>query len=211
MKVKKLRAALRATSSMIERAGDEEGALRLQRLELILSGWDDKDVSAFVLYVAALQYAAGRRRTEAVVTLHELRANLADLANTVEAVSNKKTADSIRDLAAAMRGRPELSADEALHDLEDLLATGKAETRDGYISRLRGAGAERTQFDPVLSEIEKDKMMTKNDLDMIAHAYTNGREKWPNRKSALKAIETDFVQRVYEVAKMKIVEKAKVW
>ncbi|MEO0809044.1 MAG: hypothetical protein AAFW82_00090 [Pseudomonadota bacterium] len=53
--------------------------------------------------------------------------------------------------------------------------------------------------------------MKKRDIDIIAHAYIGGREKWPSKKAALEAIEQRFVERAYHASRMNILSKTRVW
>jgi len=77
-----------------------------------------------------------------------------------------------------------------------------------YVERLRDASVDRGIFDRVLAELTKDKSVRKGEADAIAHRYTGGRDKWPKKADALRAIADWFAREAYQAVKMKQVDKA---
>lgn len=76
-----------------------------------------------------------------------------------------------------------------------------------YVQRLRDAGIDNNIFDNIFSELLKDKQISKEDADAIAHRYTKGRDRWPTKAAALQELKTRFGERVYQAAKMTRVDK----
>ena len=77
-----------------------------------------------------------------------------------------------------------------------------------YVQQLHGAGTAQHVFDRVYADLLNDRRVGKAEADAIAHRYTGGRDKWPKKNEALRAIENWFTQGAYQAVKMKQVDKA---
>lgn len=94
------------------------------------------------------------------MNLKRLRDEFNDTASVVEslgAAGNKAAADEIRAIGAILEGPDDLSADQALQALENLLARERRELRDTYGERLTRAGTDKTGFEQVHAELATDK------------------------------------------------------
>lgn len=140
-----------------------------------------------------------------------LREAIRDLAGVVEATSTKRAGDDVRALEDCLSGGDDRKARDAVTEFEDIVRQEKERFRAAYVDRLNDAGTDRALFEPLFAELSSDKRLLTDDANAIAHAYTQGREKWPTKSAALGAIKTLFGERAYQVAKMKIVEKTRVW
>jgi hypothetical protein len=79
---------------------------------------------------------------------------------------------------------------------------------DQYVGRLEKAGIDSNEFQAVLSEIRRDKLIRKPEANGIAAAYTKGRLTWPTKGEAFEAIEATFRDRAFQAVKMLQVDKA---
>jgi hypothetical protein len=145
------------------------------------------------------------------MALSVLRHALQSIADVIEAASTKRAAEDVRSIGTVLVGSDDRSATEAIADLERVMGLQGQLRRDSAIAQLNAANTDRAAFDAVIAELDKNKKITKDDVDAIAHTYTHGRTSWKSRKAAIDAIKVSFNDRAYQAAKMKIVEKAKVW
>lgn len=145
------------------------------------------------------------------MTVKAVKETIADAAAVVEAASSGAAADEIRDAGALLGEDAERPAAEAIAELEQLLGQQRRELIVSYAERLRQAGTDEAAFGVVEQALEADALMGRSDVEAIAHAYCQGRSKWPSRKAALKAIRTKFTERAYNESKMRIVERSRVW
>ena len=135
---------------------------------------------------------------------------LGALRGIVAAAGAKKAAEGVRTLEGLFQEGDERPVDQALGELRDILASEKLAARETYLKRLVDAGSDEAAFNAVHLELDKNKGISKEDADAIAHSFTGGRKSWRNRKGALDAIRKKFNERSYQEGKMRIVEKYKV-
>jgi predicted RNA binding protein with dsRBD fold (UPF0201 family) len=145
------------------------------------------------------------------MALSVFRQALRNLADVVEASGTKKAAEDVRAIATVLPGPDERQVGDAIADLERLMKLEGEQRLELYVAQLNAAGTDRSVFERIVDDITKNKRVTKQDADAIAHGYTRGRTSWKTRKAAIDAMKTSFDDRSYQAAKMKIVDKAKVW
>jgi hypothetical protein len=144
------------------------------------------------------------------MTLRDLQNTLADLARFADASGGKKGGADIRTISGLLAGGGDLPAEKAIEELSSLIEEFKQEIRQAYTERLTLAATRFDEFEPVFAELTANKLMDKDDMDKIAHAYIGARATYRSRKAALDAIKDRFEERVYQASKMKIVERYKV-
>jgi hypothetical protein len=153
------------------------------------------------------------------MNVKELREALEEAEGILAAAGAKSRSKDFRSFLDLLNGHDERPVKEFLADLRHRLngsqtAPPKSSKQlneqvvIGYIERLRDASINRTSFDRVFAELTKDKSVRKNEADAIAHRYTGGREKWPKKSDALRAIADWFTHEAYQAVKMKQVDKA---
>lgn len=132
---------------------------------------------------------------------------LTGLGTVIDAAGAKRSAEDIKSLCELFPADRFHSAEEALGELRKLLEVERENKRATHLKQLREAECEEVVFSRAVNALEIDKSVDADDINAIAHAYTEGRVKWPSRKAAIKAIRSRFVERSYQQSKMKIVER----
>lgn len=79
---------------------------------------------------------------------------------------------------------------------------------DHHLHRLSAAGTDPVKFDTAISDLTKDKSVTKSGMEQIAASYTSGRSKYSSRGEAIKAIHRVFNEKQYDSVKSVQVAKA---
>jgi hypothetical protein len=82
---------------------------------------------------------------------------------------------------------------------------------DRYVNALNSTGTDKSAFTVIYNELKKDKTVSKDDVDAIAHRFTGGRAQWPSKSEALTAIEEWFDHKAYQAVKMLQVDKGTPW
>jgi hypothetical protein len=94
---------------------------------------------------------------------------------------------------------------------EDTPRVHDADRVDRYVAALNSAGTDKPAFTAVHAELKKDKVVSKEDVDTIAHRFTGGRTQWPSKSEALSAIQEWFDHKAYQAVKMIQVDKGTPW
>jgi len=74
-----------------------------------------------------------------------------------------------------------------------------------HLERLRAAGLDRSAFESAMTGVSR---LPKEHVNAIQREYIGGRDKWPTKGEALKALNNYFKEREYQNVKMQQVEKA---
>jgi hypothetical protein len=143
--------------------------------------------------------------------LKALREALADASKLFDAAQAKSAADDMRALGTVLSGPDDRPVSEAIRQLNDKLAEVKVTVRTKYLADLTSSLSDRESFAFHVLRMEKDKSMSKDDVEAVAFELMGGRKSWGTRKAAIAAIKAHFVEREYREAKLRNVDKAKVW
>jgi hypothetical protein len=153
------------------------------------------------------------------MNVKELREVLEEADGILAAAGAKSRSKDFRRFLELLQGHDEQPVGEFLAGLRQrlkgskparakLLKRADEQRISRYIEQLRDAGIDRSIFDRVFAELSKDKGVRKEEADAIAHRYTGGRDKWPKKSDALRAIADWFAHEAYQAVKMKQVDKA---
>jgi hypothetical protein len=146
------------------------------------------------------------------MTVSKLRRVLADLGSILTAAGSTKPTEDVARLAELMVGREQQPVEEFLEELRrDIAPLSSGEIVAVHIARLRDAGTDEVSFRHALQMLASDRAVKKAQADRVAHGYIGGREKWPTRTAAVKAIEKEFELRLYDTSKMKEVARSRPW
>jgi len=145
-----------------------------------------------------------------------LRKALEDIQAVFVAAKTPKLATELQSFVRIFDGRDEEKTSEFIAQIKERLNKTRAtpqlpaadQTILHYVTRLKEAGVSEPMFELTFKELSKDTKVKKGEADAIAATYTGGRQSWPKKADALKAIKVAFNERVYEAAKMRQVDKA---
>ncbi len=141
--------------------------------------------------------------------LRNLRDALTDIEKLAKAAGGKKTSVDIAAIRDLLNGEDDASVGDSIAELRNLIEVHKAEVQNAYVQQLIDAETDFILFNTLHARLSADKTIEKLDMDVIACKYTNGREKWKNRKLALDAIRDRFEERVYQAGKMDLIKEYK--
>lgn len=156
------------------------------------------------------------------MNVKELREVLEEAEGILAAAGAKGQSKEFRAFLGLLSGHDHRPVSEFLAELRKRLNGESVPTRGAeeradeatvarYVQRLRDAGADRRTFDLLFAELVKDDRVGKDEADAIAHLYTGGRDKWPKKGEALRAITDWFAHEAYQTVKLKQVDKASRW
>ena len=135
-----------------------------------------------------------------------LRETLEEAAGIMAAAGAKTQYKAFQTFLDIFKGQDNQPVAEFLADLQRRL--GRERAVDHYIERLLEAGVDKKAFDSVFAELSKDKSIRKDEANVIACRYTEGRASWPTKASAMKEIKASFAERALHAVKMRQVDKA---
>ena len=155
------------------------------------------------------------------MNVRQLREALEEAAGIFAASGAKAQKDKIEAFLEIFRGHDEEAVSEFLVGLRQRLSKPDTPVEtprnqpdelivERYVQRLRDAGADKTAFDGVFTDLSKDKAVRKEEAEAIARQYADSRTRL-DKKGALKEIKTRFTERAYQEAKMIQVDKASRW
>jgi hypothetical protein len=153
------------------------------------------------------------------MNVKELRAVLEDAEGILTAAGARGPSKDFRTFLELLQGRDDQPVAEFLAELRERLSGRQVAAHPQpkepdedvvayYVRHLHEAGTAKHVFDGVFSDLSSDRRVGKDEADAIAHAYTGGRDRWPKKSEALRAIEDWFTDGTYQAAKMKQVDKA---
>jgi hypothetical protein len=79
------------------------------------------------------------------------------------------------------------------------------------VRALNAAEANKLAFETAYAELAKDRNISKDDADVVAHRYTGGRTKWSSKAEALAAIREWFDHNALQAVKMQQVDGGTPW
>ena len=142
----------------------------------------------------------------------KLRQVLMDVGAIFSAAGASKQVADLERIAALMKGRENQPVNQFLDELQtDLAPLSTAAIIAAHVASLLKAGTDELAFRTAYDSVTRDAAVKKSEADHIAHGYIGGREKWPNKKAAIEAIEKEFVARRYDASKMKEVARSRPW
>lgn len=158
----------------------------------------------------------------------ELKAVLKRLEELYLAGGANAPAKDLRSIASLLEGHESKSVDAFIDETRTLLDHPKTaapapkpaaneELVASYADRLLGAGIDQTKFEPILSELDKDKQTSRLEWFAIANRYrnapTNGtfEFKFKSIPEARKAIRDTFIERHESASKRGVIERLTKW
>jgi hypothetical protein len=144
--------------------------------------------------------------------LTNFKLSLLNLGAVARAAGGKAAAADLEKIVEVLDkpGDDTTSAADFLKTLETRINASIADKRSQYIQDLHQAEGHAEKFERILQELSADCVMTKADIDIIAHGYTDGRKSWRSRAAGVEAIRTKFIERAYQESKMRIIRRYKV-
>ncbi|MEQ8823776.1 MAG: hypothetical protein RIC14_05325 [Filomicrobium sp.] len=157
------------------------------------------------------------------MNVKELREAIGEIQDICEAAGAAKAAADLDELTQIFDGHEDQSVSEFLAHLRSLYApvdAGQASSKtndadvsvvEGYVARLKEVGTDRQAFERIFQVLTTDPQVRKAEANAIQHSYIGGREAWPTKKAALKAIEKWFFGSRYQDAVLEDIKKVTPW
>jgi hypothetical protein len=151
----------------------------------------------------------------------ELKRALEEAQDILSAAGAKTAGKDLNSFLQIFAGREHEDINVFFDELRRLLstaserrATSKVPDTDRvnhYVTSLESAGTDKAAFSSIYSELTKDKALSKEDADAIAHRFTGGRATWPSKGDALLAVKQWFDHKAYQAVKMQQVDRGTAW
>ena len=157
------------------------------------------------------------------MNVKELREAIGEIQDICEAAGAAKAAADLDELTQMFDGHEDQPVEDFLAHLRSLYApasSGQSASKnddadssvvEGYVARLKEAGTDRKAFERIFEVMTSDPQVRKAEANAIQHAYIGGREAWPTKKAALKAVEKWFFGSRYQEAVLEDIKKVTPW
>ncbi len=156
------------------------------------------------------------------MNVRELRETIGEIQEICLAAGAGKTAADLAQLSQLFDGHEQESIDEFIEQLRAAYlpalqraspATGPidAELVSTYVEKLRASEADEGEFAKIFTDLLQDGRVSKAEANAIQHGFIGGREAWPTKKEALKAIEKRAFRNRFQSEVLEDIKKVTPW
>lgn len=153
--------------------------------------------------------------------VRELRDAIGEIQGICEAAGATKAAADLEELAQLFEGHDDQPVEQfleylrAIYTIEhldrDKNSPADREVVDSYVGRLKEVAGDERAFERVMQTMRRDPLVGKAEANAIQHSYISGRETWPTKQAAFKAIEKWFTGSRFQRDVMEDIKKVTPW